>query len=333
MTEPALPPSLLESLTRGSELVSLGTSGRRSLGCWLVLEKGRPESVVKLSSLDPEVLAINRLALSGAIQSSAGSYCLAAVEQIRMAPDALVVRYPFVPHQPLCWPLYHDARVQQMLAVCAADFNASNCGRAIRNGLPRKRFSFGLTAKKLAPILAGDDAARSDEMAQRAEQAYGALLVRSRDLGIFQNVCLCHNDLVPSNIGLLTPPSGPKDRWSQGSTEPPSVDDLRLPFLLLDCDNAVLAPFGFDLRFILLETSSRSLRFATLQRVSEHYRNRLRSHQMAISVQAIAHAAVLGFADAWLNVHRRSRTSRYSERFQRCLRFCEVFLQSADFAV
>lgn len=92
-------------------------------------------------NLDLDVLAINRLVMTGHIRPAASAYRMAGVEQIRMGANALLVRYAFVPHVPLSWEHCRDARVQQMLNVCAANFNAANRGFAIQTSVPRKRFT------------------------------------------------------------------------------------------------------------------------------------------------------------------------------------------------
>ncbi|MCT0224890.1 hypothetical protein [Synechococcus sp. CS-1328] len=271
-------------------------------------------------------MAINQLLVSHQLVSSSQHFVLPRVEQIRTDGHSILVSYSYVHHHGLRWKnLCSDSRAS-MLALAAADFNTLNSNPQRLSAVSEKEFSFTLTPQKLQRIFPEESESFHRATVDEARHLYQALLERARRHRAFSFLGLAHNDLVPSNIGIPVAIADENQTSEMSShREAPCREESRR-MLFLDVDNATIAPLGSDLRFVLLAMSAHQDSIMNLRRIAKVYHSQACLASPGLGLQAVVDSAILGYADAWLNIHRRARSHLDRVRLERCLRVCRAAL-------
>lgn len=332
---------LAKGLVEGARCRPLSSGGRRSRGCWEVEGRDGTKRVIKISKFDQDVLAINQQLISGGIAQLSRHYSLPQIEQLRIDKHSILAIYTYVPHKSLQWADLRTPTQARRLALAAADFNTRNSNAETMTYLPKKKFTLGLTPKKLQQIFPQESEEFCRKTADDARRLYEALRAKAADSHAFENLGLAHNDLVPLNIGIpinlcqedsLSPMEQKKGSPSRAAGTGSNQAAARRKLILLDLDNAIVSPLGSDLRFILLAVSGQANAIEYINHMAVAYHSlAMRTHPEA-SIQAITASAILGYADAWLNLHRRTRSRLDRERLDRCLDFCRSALKQQTLA-
>jgi len=326
---------LAQGLVENRRIRTLSSGGRRSLGCWEVQDLEGKKRIIKISRLDQDVLAINQRLISRTIVHSSRYYSIPAIEQIRIDASTILASYEYVPHQSFKWEDLRSLSQGKKLALAVADFNTRNNGEEALAYLPQKRFRFALTQSRLQQIFPHESKDFCQRTTDKARQLYATLLAKVSEYNCFENMGLAHNDLAPLNIGTThhlmngSEQLGIKRREDGAArgeeSETQGISENKL--LLLDLDNAVVAPLGTDLRFILFAVSRRTNRLEHLNRIAKSYHSLVTRRNLDTSLLAIKACAILGYADAWLNLHRRARSVYDRARLDRCLELCQSVLE------
>lgn len=326
---------LAQGLVENRRIRTLSSGGRRSLGCWEVEGPDAKKRIIKISRLDQDVLAINQQLISRKIARSSKYYIIPAIEQIRIDENTILASYEYVPHQSFKWEDLRSLDQGRILALAAADFNTRNNSKEVLACLPQKKFRLALTESRLLQIFPYESEDFRQRTMDKARRLYAKLLEKASNYNCFENLGLAHNDLAPLNIGTINHLLNRCEQLRMGAREEDSNRDedsetqqlSENKLLLLDLDNAVIAPLGTDLRFILFAVSRRAKRLEHLSKIAKSYHALVTRRNIDTSLLAVKASAILGYADAWLNLHRRARTIYDRARLDRCLELCQSALE------
>lgn len=330
---------LARDLTDGNVCRELLSRGRRSQGCWEIEKIDGTKRIIKVSRLDKDVLAINQQQMVGNIIRSSSHYTLPEVQEIRINSKFMLTSYEYIQHQNFKWSDFRQYSQGRRLALAAADFNTRNSAVENIAWLPKKEFKLGLNAKKLQMILPQQSEEYCLEKTNLAKSIYGALLEKASENNCFKSIGLAHNDLTPLNIGTTTNAVNEKkhsrssiitrnlEREERDKQEKQESRKL----LFLDLDNAVISPLGTDLRFFVFAVAAQDNRIKYTKQMAEIYHTLAVHRHSELSLGAVTSSAFLGYANAWLNLHRRTRSKHDQIRFENCLEFCQLALNEMIF--
>lgn len=101
--------------------------------------------------------------------------------------------------------------------------------------------------------------------------------------------CICHNDLVPSNVGIMQSPSESKEK----------------SLAIIDIDNAIKGNWGQDLRFLISENINEGNIQLHHRGACKQYVNHLNKKGIKVSEEHVFYASVFAFANKNFNFQKK----------------------------
>lgn len=311
-----MPDLSIEALVRGfvdvgSELIPISANGRRTVAVYRQVSHDGCDKIIKVSRFDASIFSVNKFFADHPDFCDSLFYSQPRILSLFRYQDLLVVVYSLVEYCPISWSDLRSCSTIPDLVRSIADLNciasSSSAHLSHLSGIRLKKFHLTLTLDKLSSVFPSWSASKCQRYFNLARDSYYALLGFASSLDGVSDCesVFSHNDLVPKNI--LT------------------MNSNQSKYTFIDFDDACIAPVGTDLRFIVAANYLQPDLLDRIHHVSsvyaDCYLSSLSSRHITASV--VSFNAFIGYMDAWLNIHLRTRSRFDERRFIGCLSVCQ----------
>lgn len=297
------------------EIVELKSNGRISIGCYLIKsKKGETDKILKVSHFDESLLELSKDLNNNNIVQEGSYFLLPSLLNINNENHKIFSIYKYQAYENVIWANLRNNKRMASITSAIAEMNGLNCQYTKTTKIREKLFTCTLTKQKLSEIFDWSNA-RCDEIANNAQALYSKILLVANQEYIEGLTCLCHNDLVPSNIGRI------RNFDDQGNEK----------YFFLDLDNACKGRIGMDLRFLILANYRNKNILKIVKKISSIYSKQFyKSSDILVNPTIISLNMILGYADAWINIHRRARSNYDKDRLIGCIKVCNEFMDNIE---
>jgi hypothetical protein len=221
------------------------------------------------------------------------------------------ILYPYVDHLSLGTIQYRRLLDYRFVLRAIGEFNAANGHEKSFLSIPRKTYRLFLNESRLKRRFPEQDCDVLDSLLVRAKIAHSHLSAICSEMNM-KSYSFSHNDLHRRNIGIMKSPEVRRDSR----------------VILMDFSRACWAPLGNDLFFFIFYLIMAKASAQSWLDTIEEYCNGLQIAAGSIPIESkiIAASAIIGYANAWLNIHKRPESSFDWYLFNICIDFCERYV-------
>lgn len=222
------------------------------------------------------------------------------------------ILYSYIEHLSLGSIQYRRLPDYRYVFRAIGEFNAANRDQRSFSSIPRKAYQLYLNESRLARRFPGMNIDILNPLLFKARDIHERLSELRRDIAS-SNYSFSHNDLHRKNIGIVKATS--------------VRENSRV--VLMDFSRACWAPLGNDLFFFVFYLIMAKASADSWLNLIDEYRRGLIMCETSLNIESstIAAAAIIGYAEAWLNIHKRPFSSFDWYLFNVCIDLCERYLE------